>query len=703
MPTLVLSERIMRDLAKVPKDVAGKVTDLAVNFGQQAFAGAHLETPKAARDGRVRTVRVDNFWRGVVHAPEQGDTFMLLRIMPHDDAYAWAQRNVVRINPATGGVEVVNVVELEEAAAAAIPDAASVGLFAEISDSTLIELGISFDVLPLVRTLHSDEQLLVLAGLLPANQSDVLLSLADGASPEEVWAQVVGAGPAEAVDPTDFDAALKRDVTAAEFVTVEGPEELLDILSKPLDLWRVFLHPTQRRIAYRPAYSGPVRVTGGAGTGKTVVAMHRAKALADQLPADQPILFTTFTKNLAGVIGRNLEVLGGKALRTRVTVSNVDRIAVQVVRDAEGVRPLVLSAAEERHAWDHAIETTSSGLDREFLADEWEQVILAQAISSRDDYLRAARPGRGGRLDRRQRLAVWDVIEAFGAHQRQTGKRTFLQLALEAAGYLRTRVVKPYAAVIVDEAQDLHPAQWRMLRAAVAEGPNDMFIVGDAFQRIYSNRTTLSKVGIHVVGRSYRLRINYRTTRQILHWAVALLKGVDADDLDGGADTLVGYHSLLSGGPPIFEGFASAGAEETRLVAWVRSLLENGFENNEIAIACRTNATRDHITGALTAAGIPAQVIEGDMDPSSGAVSVGTMHRMKGLEFRAVAVADCSHGSVPLPAAIVPENIDSRAHARSLETERSLLFVACTRSREVLLVTWSGRPSEFLATTGVAG
>lgn len=225
-----------------------------------------------------------------------------------------------------------------------------------------------------------------------------------------------------------------------------------------------------------------------------------------------------------------------------------------MVRDAEGAQPKVLSAAEERHAWDSAIEATSSEFDRHFLAAEWEHVVLAQAISTRDDYLRAARPGRGGRLDRRQRLAVWDVIEAFGANQRATGKRTFLQLALEAAGYLQGRVVKPYAAVIADEAQDLHPAQWRMLRAAVAEGPNDMFLVGDAFQRIYDRRTTLSKVGVHVVGRSFRLRINYRTTRQILHWAVALLKGVEADDLDGEADTLAGYHSLLAGGPPTFQG-----------------------------------------------------------------------------------------------------------------------------------------------------
>lgn len=703
MPALVLSARMMRDLADVPRDVYGKVTDLTVNFGQQAFAGAHLEKPNAARDPRIRTVRIDNFWRGVVAAPEHGDTYLLLRIMPHDDAYNWAARNVLRVNSATGGVEILDVAEVEDAVAlahtAAAPDEPA--LFDAVSDTTLQDLGVTPTVLPLVRAVRNEEQLIALADLVPQNQASVLLRLADGATPEEVWSEIVGDGPKVAVDVDDFEAALRRDATAAEFVAVSGPDDLMDVLSKPLDLWRVFLHPTQRRIAYRPEYNGPVRVTGGAGTGKTVVAMHRAKALAETLADDQPILFTTFTKNLTGIIGRNLEVLGGKALRSRVTVANVDKIAVQVVRDAEGARPQVLSMTEERQAWDRAIESTSSEYDREFLKSEWEQVVLAQAISTRDEYLRAARPGRGGRLDRRQRLAVWETIEAFGSNQRDTGKRTFLQLSLEAAGYLQGRVVKPYAAVIVDEAQDLHPAQWRMLRAAVAEGPNDMFLVGDAFQRIYSNRTTLSKVGVHVVGRSYRLRINYRTTREILHWAVALLKGVEADDLDGESDTLAGYRSLLRGSVPTFHHLSSSGAEAAYLVDWVKSLQARGFDNNEIAIACRTNATRDHIEASLKAAKVPTQVIEGDLDPESGLVSVGTMHRMKGLEFRAVAVADCGRGSVPLPAAVVPENLDARAHARSLEAERSLLFVACTRSREVLSVSWSGQPSEFIAATGV--
>ncbi|MEZ5249956.1 MAG: AAA family ATPase [Ilumatobacteraceae bacterium] len=638
-------------------------------------------------------------------APDKGDTYFLMRIMNHDDA-AWVERNIFRINPATGGIEVVDIAHVEasvEPAGASTPEPSPTALLHGISDKTLTELGISPEVLMLLPSVRTEDQMLALAVLLPLEQGDVLLQLMGGATPEEVWGQLGVEAERTTIDTDDFEAALEREVTSAQFVAVSGPEELLEVLSKPFDLWRVFLHPTQRRIAYRPTYSGPVRVTGGAGTGKTVVAMHRAKALAESLDAEQPILFTTFTKNLAGVIRRNLEVLGGKALSGRVKVQNVDRIASQIVRDAEGQNPRVLMPEDEKRMWTKALDESGCELGLDFVQREWVDVILSQAISTRDEYLRAARPGRGGRLDRRQRMQLWLAVEAFGAQQRESGKRTFLQLSLEAAGYLGARSVKPYAAVIVDEAQDLHPAQWRLLRALVAEGPNDMFIVGDAYQRIYANRTTLSKVGIKVTGRSYKLKINYRTTQQILHWAVALLHGVEADDLDGGGESLTGYRSLLTGGPPVFAR-ASSGADETKqLVAWVKELHEHGYALGEIAVAARTRASVDAVAAALASAGVAAVVLEGEAETTADSVSLGTMHRMKGLEFRAVAISDCSRGSVPLPVAIVPENVDAKAHERSMELERSLLFVACTRAREALRISWTGQPSEFLVATGAIG
>ena len=211
---------------------------------------------------------------------------------------------------------------------------------------------------------------------------------------------------------------------------------------------------------------------------------------------------------------------------------------------------------------------------------------------------------------------------------------------------------------------------------------------------------TLSKVGINIVGRSHRLRINYRTTQQILHWATALLNGVEADDLDGGHDDLVGYRSLLSGGPPQLVGCDSSADENRQLVAWIEDLSGRGFEHDEIAIAARTRDTCARVEAALSRAGLAVRVLEGDDDGPSSAISVASMHRLKGLEFRAMAIVDCSRGSMPLPGAMAPANVDPNEHVRSLQAERSLLFVACTRAREVLRVSWSGTPSEFITERG---
>jgi protein tyrosine phosphatase (PTP) superfamily phosphohydrolase (DUF442 family) len=703
---LALSIDVLRDMISLPKNIANKVADAYTKITDQTHAGMHLEKLAQAADARVRTIRIDLTYRGVVLAPETGDTYLLMRVLHHDDAYDWAKRNKFGVNAMTGAIEVVDfdhaVRAMDDATALVAADTKQPPIFDKFADKVLTGLGIRADFLPIIRGVSTEDQLLSLAAALPQAQGDVLLHLADGDTPEEAWAQLAPEPESGSIDVEDFDAALDRAVTSATFMTVQGPDDLLDALSKPFDVWRVFLHPTQRKIAYRPSYPKPARVTGGAGTGKTVVALHRAKHLADTLAPDQPILFTTFTRNLTNVIQRNLELLGGKSLQARITVSNVDRLAAQIVRDAEGTKPLILSDADEVELWGEAIEEANCEFDVAFLRLEWTQVILAHDLTSRDEYLRAARPGRGSRLDRRQRMNVWAAIEAFGGLQRRSGKRTFLQLSVDATGYAAARAVRPFASVIVDEAQDLHPAQWRFLRALAAEGANDMFIVGDAYQRIYGNKTTLSKVGIDIVGRSFKLRLNYRTTHEILHWATALLDGVEADDLDGGADTLQGYRSLLRGSAPRFHGATSAAAEMASLVRWVTELTEGGFEEAEIGIACRTRAMSETVRHALTNADINCIVLDGSDEPSGDRVSVSTMHRLKGLEFRAVAVVDCSRWSVPLPAAIVPENVDAKHHLASLTTERSLLFVACTRARDELLVSWSGQPSEFIVATGVA-
>lgn len=280
------------------------------------------------------------------------------------------------------------------------------------------------------------------------------------------------------------------------------------------------------------------------------------------------------------------------------------------------------------------------------------------------------------------------------------GERTHIQLATTAAAYAADGAAPGYAHVIVDESQDLHPAQWRLLRALVPPGPNDLFIVGDAHQRIYDHRVALSAFGVVVRGRSAKLRINYRTTYEILRWSLGVLEGTKFDDLDGSGDDLRGYRSTMHGPQPVVAGYESAQAERRALVEGVRAWLAMGVPASAVGVAARTAAEAERAADALRASGLPTRELASAIlptHPPSEAVSIGTMHGMKGLEFRCLAVVAAHDGLLPHPSALTPIDEDPLQHAHDLARERCLLFVASTRARDALRVTWYGAPSPFLA------
>lgn len=702
MATLAIAKDFLADYGELQKPVQRKVQELFVKFAEDSTApGLHLEHVRDAADPRARTVRVDQAYRGVVAAPEQGDTYILVSVLHHDDAYRWVASKKFNVNQLTGALEIYDLTDLEAAAGddTGAEDRPAEGrLFDGVPDKALRQLGVPEELTPLVRRLDSDVQLDAFTTLLPSDQGDALAMLAAGYSPEEAYAELVAGEPIRAFDPDDLGAAVRRPSSSARFYVVDGAEDLTEQLAKPLSLWRIFLHPTQRRYAYRDHYNGPARITGGAGTGKTVVALHRTHHLVDRAGDQSPrVLLTTFTRNLAAALRGQLELLGGPDLADAVEVTNVDALANRLVREAEGTSPGVCRDEEARDAWAQAVDEVGLALPAEFVAKEWEQVVLAQGLYSRDDYFRAPRAGRGLRLSRRQRAQVWEAVETFGNLLADRGQRTFLQLADAAAGYAARQRVTPFDHIVVDEAQDLHPAQWRMLRALVAAGPDDLFIVGDTHQRIYDRRVSLSGLGIEIRGRSHRLRLNYRTTQEILRWSLALLRGETFDDLDGGEEHLDGYRSELRGPPPVVKGYTGAREELDALAEAIRQWGEQGIDPGEVGVAARTNQAVDDVCAALENHGIDATRIDPSRPERTGdAVAVGTMHRMKGLEYRAVATIDVSHNKVPLPWLITPESDDPLQYRRDLQQERCLLYVACTRAREQLRVSWRHRPSELL-------
>ncbi|MCP3935376.1 MAG: UvrD-helicase domain-containing protein, partial [Actinomycetia bacterium] len=397
-------------------------------------------------------------------------------------------------------------------------------------------------------------------------------------------------------------------------------------------------------------------------------------------------------------IERDLRLLGGSDLLDLVDVVNVGQLARRLVNDADPNAPAPRMADSVRELWQQIIDEEGLDYSEPFLDAEFEQVVLAQNISSRADYFQAQRRGRGIRLDRRARAEVWKAIELFTQHLVQSNSRTFLQLAEAAAGYLNQRTERPYQHVIVDEAQDLHEAQWHLLRAAVSEGPNDMFIVGDSHQRIYSRRSSLKREGIDIVGRSAKLRINYRTSAQILSWAMALLGEEVYDDLSDGTDEQIlgGYHSLLSGEPPVTCAASSAKEQADGLVEQVRVWLDDRtIEPENIGITARSEGSLNAVVTALDAAGLSYTKLGRDLKSGRG-IQLGNMHRLKGLEFRCVAVFDCDDSRIPNHYALTDKAEDELQHRLDLQLERCLLYVASTRARNHLWVGWSGKPSRFL-------
>lgn len=708
MATLAISSEMLTNLNRLEKRAREKVAELAATFQRltaqelRAASGIHLERHTGQRDPRARTIRIDDNHRGIVFDVGDDTTFILTAIGTHDETDRWMANNSFRVNAATGALEVLNVTAIDEAIENVASDSSTDGqLFAHRRDRDFAQLGIDEALLPALRAFTDDNQLQSLLSVLPAPQADALIMLTGHETLEAIYAEIAGSLDPAQIDPDDIAAALVAPASRATFRIIANDDELAEMLARPLAQWRIYLHHTQEDAAYRPLYNGPARITGGPGTGKTVVAMHRARALAEQYEdtggSSRAILFTTFTRNLAEAIKGDLRLLGGSDLLDVTEVLNVDRLAYRIVQDHEGAAPRIAGNEEIKELWETVIGELELDFRREFLLQEWEQVVLAQGIRSRDGYFAARRAGRGIRLDRRTRATVWRAVEEFERHLTSRGLRTYLQLAAAAAGYLKARTVRPYQHVIVDEAQDLHETQWRLLREAVAPGPNDMFIVGDSHQRTYDRRSSLSQVGINIVGRSRRLRINYRTTHEILAWTLSLLGDGTYDDLDDGIESsdFAGYHSFLHGPRPTVSGHRSRKGQLDALAAQVRQWTVDGVHEDDIGIAARTATHFESIERALQSAGV-ATCRLGSEPPTGSGVRIGTMHRFKGLEFRCVAVADVDADTVPAQWDLTPATADEVQHRIDLQRERCLLYVACTRARDDLWVGWSGNPSPFL-------
>lgn len=664
-PRVALSQDFLLKLGKLPSAVHARIVKWALKFQQDPMSpGINYETIKAARDPNLRSVRIDQDWRGIVFKPDKGDLYILLHVDHHDEAYRWAERRKMAMNPVTGALQLVSleaVEALEPESVASEPAAETVvgassgevraepraePLFAGVSDEALVQLGTPVELLPLVRRVRSEPELDGIQAQLPVEAYEGLFLVAAGDTVSQVLHERETRVDRR-YDESDYAAALDSAESQSRFVVVTSDAEMTAILNAPLAQWRVFLHPVQRKLAVGDR-SGPVRILGGAGTGKTVLALHRAKWLAkNRTPDGQKVLFTTFTRNLALDVEQNLRSLFlGDPDLAKVEVCNLDRWVYRFLRQRNYEHRIIYKRDDE--AWGRALQIASPevGLDEAFYADEWDQIISAQGVDSLDEYRRVSRIGRKSILSRSKRDLVWPVFEEYRAQLSAKRMKDVDDAYRDAAQLLAEKPGSPYSAIVVDETQDFGPQALRLIRAMVPVGSNDLFFVGDGHQRIYSkHKAVLGRCGIDIRGRSRKLYLNYRTTDEIRQLAVALLEGREIDDLDGGSDDNRRYKSLSHGpAPEVLESHnvdEAVGLAVERIAAWAAEP-----ELPTICVMAPTRSLRDEIARALGKKGIETTTIEPDSIDSaeSSEVRVSTMHRAKGLEFDRVAVLAISTG-----------------------------------------------------------
>ena len=679
----MLHRNILKKWNKLPSRVQKRVPELIEEFQADPNSPAiGMHSLKAEmRDSKVRGIKkLPDGYRAIVIAPEKGDTYLLVKLDAHDKAYDWAKNKLFEVHEKTGIFQVFDTEEVQAATKEVSSETVEVESYplSCLSEKELFDAGVPKPLIPAVKSITSDAALESLVNYLPAGCREVLFGLAAGMPLDEALAEMLGqtATDVDVVPDSPGDFTKIQKATNFDLLLVSGEDELKQVLEGSLEEWRVFLHPYQRKLVEWKT-KGPMNITGSAGTGKTVALMHRAVHLARTLEnKSDRVLLTTFTTNLSVTIKHQIQRLAPD-VADLIEVTNLHALARTICSRA-GWRGRIAEPEELQQIWSDVWLSHSDELplSKPEMQLEYDLIIDPNGIDNEEAYLSAVRSGRP-RISRSQRKTAWPVFLSF---QRGLKKRNLLtfegavheaRLAVDQGNFTR------YRHVLVDEVQDFSLEALRLIRSLSPieeEASDPLCTAGDGHQRIYRTKVPMSRAGIDIRGRSRRLKINYRTSEEIRCFAQGVLKGLEIDDLDGGVATTVGDHSVFKGPEPILEKCKSDKDEAAAITAWIKNLIqEGGFATHEICVTPR----KPDVVTALTEANIATFELrprEEDPGAEESGVRVGTMPRIKGLEFRAVAMA-CANKSDPMNQL---ESADIR--------QRCERYVAATRAREHLLV-----------------
>ena len=671
--------RLTGDEQKAVKTTA---FDLQVN---PASPGLSFHKLDKAKDKNFWSVRVSSDIRLIVHKTQ--GSLLLCYVNHHDKAYDWAERRKLETHPKTGAAQLVEIRETVKEVIvpvyvqAELPVRPQPPLFAQKSDDELLGYGVPAEWMDDVRT-ATEDTLLALADHLPAEAAEALLELATGGKP-----RVPEPVPAT-ISPFEHPDAQRR------FRVMTNVEELQRALDFPWEKWTVFLHPEQRQWVERD-YTGPARISGSAGTGKTIVALHRAVHLARVHPESR-VLLATFSDTLAKALHTKLKRLIGSEprLAERIDVHSLNALGLRLYKSLSG--PVSLASREVvRELLDEASRAVvGHKFTLHFLFTEWEQVVDAWQLETWESYRDVARLGRKTRLPEAQRAVLWSIFERVRAGLKERKLMTHASLFTSLASALAKGKHLPFDFAVVDEAQDVSVAHLRFFAALGGDRRDALFFAGDLGQRIFQQPFSWKSLGVDIRGRSRNLRINYRTSHQIRQQADRLL-GPEVADVDGNTEVRSDTVSVFNGPPPVIRVLKSESEEIKSVGSWLAEQSKTGVLPHEFGVFVRSAGELGRAQAAVKESALPFKILDEHVETASGHVSISTMHLAKGLEFRAVVVMACDDEIIPLQERI--ETVGDDADLQEVyDTERHLLYVACTRARDHLLITGVEPASEFL-------